>query len=218
MSHMCTARARCSTPTRNERPVVVGTNEFDETWHPDRARLRRPCVAAAVECSLVGRCRPFASNCGHPYPRVLLALGADPLPLDRLESPPARTACAKDLQAAFRRRRPGPAGADGAGVPGGPPSVRLPTFGRRQGRRVHADRCPVGGRGGQGEATRGRARRARAGSRLASCPPQPRSLLARSPEVEPPTFNSALLLVGPPRCSIARSEAARSRAGRPACQ
>jgi len=55
------------------------------------------------------------------------------------------------------------AGADGAGVPGGPPSVRLPTFGRRQGRRVHADRCPVGGRGGQGEATRGRARRARPG-------------------------------------------------------
>jgi len=31
---------------------------------------------------------------------------------------------AKDVQAAFRRRRPGPvAGADGAGVPGGPPSV-----------------------------------------------------------------------------------------------
>src|SRR6185369_13630522 len=55
------------------------------------------------------------------------------------------------------------AGGDGAGVPGGPPSVRLPTFGRRQGRRVHADRCPVGGRGGQGEATRGRARRARPG-------------------------------------------------------
>ncbi len=36
------------------------------------------------------------------------------------------------------------ASADGAGVPRGPPSVRLPTFGRRQGGRVHADRCPVG--------------------------------------------------------------------------
>jgi len=47
------------------------------------------------------------------------------------------------------------------GCPGGPPSVRLPTFGRRQGGRVHADRCPVGGRGGHGEATRGRARRVR---------------------------------------------------------
>jgi hypothetical protein len=41
--------------------------------------------------------------------------------------------------------------------------VRLPTFGRRQGRRVHADRRPVGGRGGQGEATRGRPRRVRPG-------------------------------------------------------
>jgi hypothetical protein len=70
---------------------------------------------------------------------------------------------AKDVQAAFSAAAAGAGwrALTAPGLPGGRPSVRLPTFGQRQGGRVHADQCPVSGRGGQGEATRGRARRTR---------------------------------------------------------
>jgi hypothetical protein len=90
-------------------------------------------------------CRQWGASCGRdagresiqpiaPPPRSSHAL------MRSSTSRPSRTSAPRT----FKRRFGGGgrswlASADGAGVPRGPPSVRLPTFGRRKDGRVHAD-------------------------------------------------------------------------------